>query len=197
MTIKKLVPNDADRMTEIHMNSFKGFFLTSLGFRFLVEFYRALLNHSLGLGVGIHYNGQLIGFAVGTTQERGFYKQLLRSNVFGLLQSALIPLFKKPSKILYLLNSLKGGARSYIHNSGSLLSICIDSTMQKNGAGKKLITAFEYELKNRGCKSVSLTTDTDNNDKVNYFYTGQGYNLIEVFTTANGRSMNLFLKELI
>lgn len=197
MTIKKLVSNDSVRMTEIHTNSFKGFFLTSLGSRFLVKFYRALLNHPLGLGVGIYYNGQLIGFAVGTTQEKGFYRQLLWSNVFGLLQSAMISLLKKPSKILYLLSSLKGGSRSYRHNYGSLLSICIDSTMQKNGAGKKLITAFEYELKNRGCKSVSLTTDAENNDKVNYFYTGQGYSLIEVFTTANGRSMNLFLKELI
>lgn len=194
MLVRDLTSLDSIELSSIHLRSFDGFFLSSLGRKFLTQFYSALLKDQNGVGVGIEIDGQICCFAVGSKQEKGFYKALIKRNGVSFIASAFIPLISRPNRILQLLNSFKGGGRKKYFDSGTLLSICVDPKQQTKGLGIKVLAEFEKRLIESGCDSVSLTTDAKDNERVNDFYLRSGYELIETFYTAKSREMNLYLK---
>lgn len=197
MIVRELLPKDANQLSTIHIKSFEGFFLTSLGRSFLTEFYDGILSHKEGVGVGLEIDGVISGFAIGTIYEEGFYKRLIIKKGIRLLLRAVLPLVSRPKRIFQLLTNLRGGSRQVFLNSGTLLSICIDPEAQEKGLGKLIIAKFEKSMFESGCSGISLTTDADDNDKVNLFYKSQGYEHMETFAAAGDRKMNLYYKKLI
>lgn len=55
VNIRTIQPSDLDRVVQVHMKSFQGFFLSFLGAAFLKELYSGILIDP----TGIHYVGEI------------------------------------------------------------------------------------------------------------------------------------------
>ena len=194
MHLRNLTIEDCQAIANLHVKAFDSFFLTSLGSQFLKVFYRAIINDSNGIAIGIFEGKQLVAFSVGTIKKKGFYTNILRSSVFPLLFAAFPRLVLDPQKIFRLIQSFTSNPTEdpHITDSASLLSICVDPSMGNKGYGKKVLAAFE-ESAFLSATTISLTTDTENNDSVNRFYIANGYVLLNEFLQSK-RRMNLYYK---
>lgn len=76
------------------------------------------------------------------------------------------------------------------------MSVAVEPEMSSHGIGKKLVSRFIIEAKNRRLDSVSLVTDRDSNARVNRFYSQMGFDIARSYPTAEGRWMNEYTFEL-
>lgn len=179
--VRKASSTDIDSVVNVHLHSFQDFFLTHLGKSFLTKYYQmALRDPSSIFLVYIDTNKNVTGFAVGFNDPSKFYGKM--KSVHGLV--FFIPLFKallkRPSLILNM-------GRSLFHlvfkRSTSMTSkftelASIGVLNPGGGVGSTLLKAFLNFAKVHGAFEVRLTTDRDNNDSANYFYTRHGFEVI-------------------
>lgn len=186
--------SDIERVVNIHLQSFPGFFLSFLGPRFLTLYYQRVCISPEGIcQVFLDSTGNPSGFVVGTCNPRGFYSRLLRCDWLRFCLASLGTICRSPKIIVRL-------ARALHHPRGNpmgegiagLFSIGVLPELQGTGAGKKLVAAFLTEARQRGCRRVFLTTDRDNNEAVNRFYASLGFQIERQYETPEGRRMNEF-----
>lgn len=190
--IRKIQVSDVCRVVSVHLSSFPGFFLSFLGPRFLLLFYSGICSAPEGIAF-VYLNGTGIpaGFVVGTSNPRGFYSRLLKRGWFKFALASIVPVFKKPSVIGRIVRAISHPSTNPIGDDvAGLFSIGVLPELQGTGAGKKLVQAFVDEAKRRGCKKVFLTTDRDNNDRINSFYLKLGFVVERQYVTPEGRRMN-------
>jgi hypothetical protein len=196
VTIKALKIEDIKTISILHQIAFKNFFLTTLGYNFLIQFYTSILRSKDGIAIGAFgENNELVGFAIGAKTKKGFYKSLLKNNFTSLLFSASLNLIKQPYKIQRLLQSFltsESSNEEYI-NYATLLSICVDPDKKGQKIGKHLLKSFENEILNSS-SGISLTTDKYDNDYVNNFYLLNNYILNNEFSQGK-REMNFYIKK--
>lgn len=195
LKIKKLEPSDGAAVANLHYEAFKNFFLTSLGINFLKVFYEGVLKSSNGVGVGIFNDEHLIGFAIGTKSNKGFYKSIVKSNGFIMLLKAFPNLILNPLKFKKLIVALLGAKDSKYAGLPCLLSICVSPTTNFKGVGSTIICEFEKVMVLNNCSELTLTTDKVDNDYVNQFYQRNKYICVHSFFHGK-REMNLFYKKL-
>jgi ribosomal protein S18 acetylase RimI-like enzyme len=197
MTIRVFSFNDVGLIAELHKKAFSNFFLANLGYKFLVNFYKAILNDPNSINIGLFENELLIGFAVGSKRSKSFYKNLFIKNFIELSFSAVVPLISNPNNIVRLLTSLISFSKSNLDiiDDSVLLSICIDPNCSSKGFGKILLTEFEKRAF-KYSKIITLTTDADDNDYVNAFYSKNGYELNHSFYQGK-RKMNYYKKNIL
>ena len=194
-TASKMVPMGKKHVPEVvkvHIASFPDFFLSFLGPRFLSLFYVGVCIATEGIGF-VYFNegGQLVGFVAGSANPRGFFSRLLKRDWLRFSLASVGTIIRNP----YVIRRIARG----LHHSKSnplgadiagLFSIGVLPELQGTGAGKLLVQAFLREAGARGCKRVFLTTDRDNNDCVNAFYTKLGFRIERQYVTPEGRQMN-------
>lgn len=191
---RKAKIEDLNQIIQIHMERFSNFFLTSLGKSFLKTFYKAFLTNP-GILLVLEDEGEVRGFAAGSTDNRGFFKKLLRNNFIEFAFSGVKILITNPSALKRIaLNAGKSEKNSLIF--AELLSIA--TRKNKRGYGKILLKEFEKEAarENENNLPLSLTTDFENNEKAVQFYKDCGYEVHEVFESYQKRKMYRFLKKI-
>lgn len=184
-------------VVDIHLASFTGFFLSSMGRQFLNEFYSSVLSDETHLAFVCSTNGTISGFVVGTTQPSGFYRRTLRRNWWRFLMASTLPVLKDPVTVLKLLQRLimvKGAV--FDHHRSLLMSIAVDPAEQGKGVGRQLVSAFLQKAKSCGASSVVLSTDAINNDSVNRFYLSAGFQILRTYFTPEKRQMNEYIYQL-
>ena len=196
METKLIEHEDVEKLVDIHMRTFEGFFLTSLGEGFLKVFYKSCLRYKGTIGVGIYDdNHSLIGFAVGNEYSKGYYKNIILSNFFPFLMIGFKVILTRPKSIIRLIKNLdKIDNKKDDGKYAELVSIGIDPSDKGKGYGAHLIQQFELVVKERNQKKLCLTTDFDNNDKVIEFYKRSGYKIFYEFLTYPNRKMYKFIK---
>jgi len=186
-----------EQIVKIHMKAFPNFFLTFLGPRFLKEFYASFVNNPAGIGlVGVDKkSGAVSGFIVGPTKPQGYFKQLLIRRWWAFCLASIEALIQKPSVAPRLWRALyyRGDTPQHISSFALLSSIAVSPAVQSTGLGRKLVTAFITEVKQRGGDGIFLTTDAENNAGVNRFYQKLGFHLEASFQTLEGRKMNRYV----
>ncbi|HPP01592.1 MAG TPA: GNAT family N-acetyltransferase [bacterium] len=202
ISTRSMYQSDLNEVVHIHLQSFPNFFLTFLGPSFLRILYTGFINDKTNaitlVALDIEKENQVVGFIAGSTKPKEFFKILLRKNWprFGL--AVLMRCINQPSTIKKIYHNvkmrLKNGA--YSVDGAELSSIAVLPEYQNKHVGKQLIDAFLKELNKRGIRSVYLTTDKFNNDKVNSFYLRNGWSLEKSFVTPLGREINLYTKEI-
>ena len=192
--IRPIEFNDIDSIVKIHLATFKGFFLSFLGARFLSLYYSGIYKDSNGIGYVFVEDGKVCGFVAGTADPRGFYSKLLRRDWLRFALASVRAVLKKPSSfmriaraVLYPSQNLSGD-----HIAG-LYSLGVIPEKQGAGIGQKLVLSFLYDAKKRGCKLVTLTTDRYNNDNVNLFYCKMGFKIQQQYSTSEKRHMNSYV----
>ncbi len=189
--LKFMTANDMENTVEVHLRSFEGFFLTSLGGPFLKEFYRAMQLDDSTIALVSERNGNIDGFVVGTLRPAGLYKRVFSRSWFRFMQAAIVPMIQKPGTALRLLRRLfVAGQSDYEEGEALLMSLAVLPSEQGRGIGRQLVAAFREEAKKRGAASISLTTDKLGNDGVNQFYLRSGFRRRQAFVTPEGREMN-------
>lgn len=195
--IREMTQSDVKRVVELHQNAFEGFFLTSLGSRFLTEIYSAIVEDPTGISL-LAYDGQdIYGFAVGTTKPAKFYRRLIRKRLWKFFLASLAPIIRNPRILPHLVRGLSLPTEAARPEGwGTLLSIGVTREARNLGIGHLLVTAFLKESVQRGLKKVNLLTDKYHNDAVNNFYQHEGFQYDHSFVTAEGRWMNEYVIDL-
>lgn len=199
MDLRRANKRDVDKIVSIHLNAFRGFFLTSLGRDFLHFYYSAFLKSNETVVICAEdENGNILGFSAATKVSKGFNSRLIKENFLSFFALSLKLIFTNPHALLRLVKNLskKSDEVEDKEDYAELFSIGVDSSQQGKGIGKLLLTRTEEILKSKGVKKVSLTTDYDNNDSAIGFYHSMGYAELYEFTTYPKRKMYRLIKNL-
>lgn len=198
MEIIKANINDVNTIVDIHIDAFKGFFLTSLGSSFLNFYYTCFIKSKETVTMVAKENGVIYGFSASTNVCKGFNSRLIKSNLFIFGVLSLKMLFTTPRSLLRLLKNLTKKSEGLEDNEdyAELYSIGVSKAAQGKGIGKILLAASERVMKEEGVKRVSLTTDYDNNDQAVKFYQSMGYEILYEFITYPNRKMYRLIKTL-
>lgn len=192
-----MLPSDVLTVTEVHMKSFRGFFLTALGSTFLHNLYSAILDDPNGISFVATQARRVVGFVAGTTKPAGFYRRLLRRRWWRFAWSALPFAARHPASIPRLLKAFSMPTQVTQHaRRGTLMSIAVLPECQGSGVGQSLVPVFLDEALRRGLRQVDLTTDRDNNEAANRFYQRMGFSCERSFVTPEGRAMNEYVIDL-
>lgn len=191
--------SESKKISTIHLESFKGFFLSSLGERFLNTYYKSCIKSDESIEICVtDDNENLIGFSIGCLHSKGFHKRLIKQNLLAFILQGTIILFSNPKAIIRLSNNLgKNSDEKDDGNYAELLSIGVLPNYIGQGIGKELIRKFEEEAVNKGCTEIALTTDFNENNNVIEFYKSMGYKIYYEFVTYPDRKMYKFKKKLI
>lgn len=199
MNIQVVSKEHIKSVVELHLQSFEGFFLSQLGEDFLRFFYEKLRHDDRSKILGAFDDkGKLVGFSAFTYLSSGFYSYLVKKNMLGFACWGIRILIKKPSNLIRLLRNFKKEKNTTgdTGNYAELLSVATLPEMQGKGIGKMMLFAMEENLKEKSCKSVSLTTDFENNEKVLYAYKSMGYEIYYDFISYPDRKMYRMIKKL-
>lgn len=199
MIIVKADRTDVAEVAKLHVHAFPGFFLTSLGLSFLKELYAGFLSHPSGIFIVAKDEGGIVGFAAGTSAPEAFFPDLRRRRRFAFVFKAIPSILRNPlpvcRKLLYAVRYC--GEAPAARSSGALLSsIGTAIACRGNGVAASLILEFEKEAMGHGADFVYLTTDAEQNDRVNAFYRRHGYAAVSRFQQNGRRDMFRYEKQL-
>jgi len=194
-TIEPTQPADINTIVDIHMESFPTFFLTFLGPQFLRLLYAEILRSPGQVSlVARDETGLVIGFVTGVTQQASLYKRLAKQKWLQFGFASLSAVLKKPTIVLRLLRAFRYASASKQAAADALLmSIAVAPGYQQHGVGKQLVQSFLAKMNDLEVPSVSLTTDKENNDRVNAFYRSLQFELAQSYRTPEGRLMNEYV----
>lgn len=197
MNLRQATPSDVPSIVNIHNSAFQGFFLTSLGSRFLEFYYSCLIKSSETVVVVAEEGCKALGFSAASTQCKGFNSRLIKNNLlrFGIV--ALKMFFTSPKALLRLVKNLTKKGDKKVEDSedyAELYSIGVADNQQGKGIGKCLLKEAEQQLKAKGVEKVSLTTDYYNNAATLGFYRSMGYETLYEFVTYPDRRMYRLIK---
>lgn len=198
MDYRVIQKNEHCHFADIHLDAFNGFFLSSLGKKFLNVYYNAATNSNETIAIcAIDNEGQIQGFCTGCVKSKGFHKRLILHNPLAFLYQGLIILLTNPKSLIRLaLNLDKISFKNDNGNYAELISIGVSHAYKGLGIGNKLIKIFEEEATRKGCRKISLTTDAYNNEDVVAFYKHLGYKVFYEFTAYPNRKMYKFIKNI-
>ena len=188
---------DISSVVETHMATFPGFFLTSLGPRFLRLFYGGLVDSPLGILIVAEVDAHAVGFVGGTINESEFFAWLKTSRRRQFVQEAALASLRNPSSMRRLWRARRREAEAASSTYDAvLLTIGVNPRGKRAGIGRALVEAFGRELAMRGGNGFCLTTDAHGNVGVNTFYLGLGMRHVRTYATAEGRIMNEYASPL-
>lgn len=183
----------ADALAGLHLEAFPGFFLTSLGRRFLRLLYAGFMSAPEAICLVAEDNGDTLGFAAGTVNPAGFFRRLLRQRALAFALAAFPGLVRNPlfaaRKCLGAL-FYRGETPAGLPEAALLSSLAVSPAAQGRGVGQALVAAFVEDIRRRGGKTVYLTTDENENERTNRFYARCGFVLLDTFNRPGRRTMN-------
>ncbi|HFQ5122436.1 TPA: GNAT family N-acetyltransferase [Vibrio vulnificus] len=196
MEVRNATYDDIERIVDIHINAFEGFFLTFLGARFLRILYTGFMDKGV-LRVAV-VDSKVIGFSAGTEQPDVFFSNLRKEKWLSFLLAATPSLIKKPSlviKKLYGAIFYKGDSVDMLKNSFLLSSLAVDPYSEGRGIGKFLIKDLNELLsEKRTSETVYLITDKNENSSVLGFYNKCGFSIESEFNQSGQREMLRLIK---
>jgi ribosomal protein S18 acetylase RimI-like enzyme len=197
--IGELRASDVPTLADLHLRAFPGFFLSSLGESFLRQFYRGFIGDPAAVAVVARNSaGRPVGAAVGSTEPAGFFRRLLRRQLWGFLGAALRAITTDPGTAPRLIRALwyRGDSNAPGIEGALLSSICVDPRVQGSGVGNDLLHAWVGAAAEKGARSAYLFTDAADNDGVNHFYLAHGWRAVGMKTTRQQRTLNIYVCEL-
>lgn len=147
--ITPLKPEHIVDIARLHTNALRGDFLPSLGIKFLMTFYQALINEPNAYTLIYCQKNQVKGFILGTSNMEIFFKNTLWKRFFKFSLLITYQILKKPQLLKNVFETLfytkkESGPKA------ELVIIAVDQKHRDQGIGKILIQALEkIFLKNK------------------------------------------------
>jgi ribosomal protein S18 acetylase RimI-like enzyme len=190
-----LAHTDVHSAAALHARAFDRHFLSSVGERFLREFYRGFVTDPDAVTrVTRDDAGRIVGVVVGTVAPDRSFRRLLRTRGLQLALAGVGAVVRRPSKAVRLIRGMAyRGSTPVSAATGALLSsICVDPRTEHAGHGRTLIEDWWSDVQERGVVNAYLTTDADDNERVIRFYENAGWILLGDYVTREGRRMNCY-----
>jgi ribosomal protein S18 acetylase RimI-like enzyme len=197
--VEPAVSGDASEIAAAHVAAFPGFFLTTLGDRFLTRLYTGFMVHPDGICLVIRDGQRIDGFIAGTSNPQLFFRNLLLRNAVGLVAAAIPPLWRRPLAVGdRLLRAIvyRGEVPPRYPNAALISSIAVRPELSGSGAAGRLIDEFCKRAHLRACRQVYLLTDCDENTAANRFYEKKGFEVESVIVREGSRRMNRLVLDL-
>ena len=199
--VRAATPADLERIVAVHKAAFAGFFLTSLGDRFLRSLYGGYLQHPSGVllvATDGAPDGRITGFVAGTTDPPAFYGWLRRSRGPAMAVAAIPALVRRPLMVgrrLVAAVRYRGEEARPIPDGALLASIGVDPATSGQGAGAALVEAFVGRAAEAGRSVTYCSTDAADNERVLAFYGRLGFHEAERIRRGDGRAMVVLIRE--
>ena len=196
-----VIPMRADHIDAVvhaHLESFRGFFTSFLGPKFMKLFYLEVLKTPEHVAaVAVDDCETIIGFAVGVSHQTRFYANLIRRRWFMFAVASLQAIVRRPSIIPRIVRALTYPRNSQTASSQAILmSLAVVPGVQANGVGGLLVKHFLSVMQQKNITSISLTTDQNDNERTNGFYEKLGFKVVRTYVTPEGRCMNEYIIEM-
>lgn len=198
MTLVRIASaDDVADIVRIHREAFPGFFLTSLGPRFLELMYREYMRHPCGIVLVAcdASEAAVCGFVAGTTDPATFFRSLRQTRKWQFAWAAVPALLMRPwvvAERMWAALFYSGERPMELERSALLSSLGVTPESLGRGFGRLLVEAFCDAVRSRGGTSCYLTTDAARNDRVNRFYERCGMRRVASFRRPRGRDMNVY-----
>lgn len=191
---------DIDEVVEVHLEAFPGFFLTDLGAPFLRVMYKSFLMDANGIFMVHRSEGdELDGFAVGTLTSQTRDRWLALRFLPEFLVASAPAISAHPKKVVGRLAQRffeTDKMPTMPDGSAVLRSIAVSGSARGSGAADALLLAFENDAASRGAHRLCLTTNEDDNQRAQRFYSRHGYEVVARFQQSEFRWMWLMSKSL-
>ncbi len=190
--VNKKEKNIIKQVVSIHLDAFKGFFLTFMGKGFLRQMYRAYCYHNKSrLLVALNEDGKVTGFLAYSTDVSELYKFMIKKRLIQFAWYSLGAFFRKPKIFIKLIRAfLKPSESKREENYVKLTSIGVASSTMSKGVGRALIAEMKKQIDFSKYEYISLETDAEGNNIANNFYLKNGFVLTKTYATNEGRKMN-------
>jgi ribosomal protein S18 acetylase RimI-like enzyme len=196
--VRNAEASDLSGIVSVHISAFPGFFLTSLGSRFLKLMYASFISDALGvLLVSVAPHGAVVGFLASTRSPHRFFGILRRQKGFALGLAALPSVLRHPLRLLnrlYLALRYRGDAMPGLGGFWLLSSLGVAGNYAGSGVGSRLLEQFCSLARLEGAPGVYLLTDADNNEPTLAFYKRHGFVVHDEKPHHHGRRMLLLGK---
>jgi len=196
--VRPITNKHIDSVVTIHLDAFKGFFLTDLGEDFLYTYYDSVRKNDRGLLLGCFEDDKLLGFCASTKLSAGFNSYLVKKNLIQFIKNGFLLLFKKPLALVHISKNFTKLSSNCSDDGkyAELLSIAVSTSAQGKGIGKILLSHLELVLREMNIELLSLTTDYNDNDKTLKFYNSLDYEVLYDFIAYPERKMYRLIKKL-
>ena len=190
--VSKDEKNIIDRVVEIHLDTFKGFFLSFMGKGFLKQMYSCYCTHEgSGLLAARDGEGNTVGFIAYSGDMSGLYKYMLKKRIIPFAWYSLGALIRNPKIFLRLMGAfLKPSESRRSEAYVELASIGVATEAKSRGVGSALVNKLKETVDFEKYEYINLETDAVDNELANSFYGKNGFKLIKEYTTREGRKMN-------
>lgn len=202
--IQPLHQEHLSEVAQIHLRAFQNTFLTSMGLRFLCEYYQIYLCSPVAVALTSvdDSSNRVVGFVTGTEDVELLYGQTFRSQLFQLAGASIIRCFETPKMILQLWQRRSRVVKPLFNKflkisshpnttfsclpRASLTSIAVDPDYQRQNIASELLCNFMDELRDRNITSVKLGVEKSN-EAACRFYQKMGWKLNN--DASNGESL--------
>lgn len=179
------------QVVSIHLDTFKGFFLTFMGKGFLTQMYRAYTRHDPSKLLIAEEEGRVVGFLAYSGELSALYKFMLKKQLFAFAWYSLGAFIRKPKIFMRLIRAfLKPGESAREEKYVKLTSIGVSPNSKSKGVGSKLIDEMKNMVDFSIYEYISLETDAEDNVVANNFYLKNGFSFVKEYQTNEGRKMN-------
>lgn len=201
MKIRLAEKKDIENLAYLQEKVFPGFFMASLGHGFLKTFYKVAISYpETTCLVAEDEEGAFLGYVFGRTRAKGYLKNVLKRGLLLFGIEGIKLLFTRPSAIIRLAKNLdkkdSSGMNSDDKDYAEIGLIGVIPDKKGMGIGHTLFYAFEQEVKQKGAKRISLTTDCNNNDNTLTAYKAWGFRVLYEFVTYPDRRMYRLIKDI-
>ena len=192
-SIEKAEKGVIDKIVQLHIASFQGFFLSSLHPGFLRQLYKSFVTHKQSELLVAFDGGETVGFLAYSMDTSGAYKHMLRRYFCPFVWYSFLSFLKKPSIFFKMFSAL---SMPYSHRRETsyvkVFSIGTEPEYRHQGVGSMLIRDMKNRVDFDTYEYITLETDAEDNDSANRFYLSNGFRLSSEFITFEGRRMNKY-----
>jgi ribosomal protein S18 acetylase RimI-like enzyme len=184
-------------VARLHLRAFPGFFLSRMGVAFVSEYYRAVTQYERGVLVLAVDGDHILGFAAGFAEPQLFYRSL-KLKWYRFVMPVLGAVLRQPV-LIWKVVERAGRTRSLERDPRGHRAVCelsslaVAPELHGRGFGRILVERFAEDAKLLNALEVRLTTDGENNDRVNQFYQSLGFVPDRLEKRADGRVMQHYV----
>ena len=161
MIIRKASKADNKYLAQLHISVFPGFFLSTLGEKFLTTYYKVVLKHPETICLFAEdEEANICGYVLGRINAKGYLKRIVKSAPLVFIWEAIKLLFTRPKALFRLINNLdKKRDDSEVRDEQDYAEIGLIGVLPQHkgqGIGHRLFNEFVEILKKNGVAKIYM-----------------------------------------
>jgi ribosomal protein S18 acetylase RimI-like enzyme len=181
IAIQPLNVQHASAVSEIHLVSQQGTFLTSLGRDFLTALYSQISQSDYSVSYVALSDGEVVGFVVGTSHTKELFKEVALKGSLRLGWLIFRRALSRPVLLWHAVKTLAYPSQGAEDEAqAELLALAVAPAWRNKGIGDQLLRQLVYGMKMAEVDQIEVTVDGNNNGAVR-FYRRQGFEPLFTF----------------